>query len=128
LEPWIDAGLAVEAEKPFIFDLEWGTKEFNAFLRGLLPTIFNYFDSTIPGFKEIPDEPDETGVKKVDYVLPYLVLEKVRKSYHLIDATHPSGETYREYLAGDKSKGAGFRAKTLFLGMYCHSSHSAHII
>lgn len=107
-----------------MFDLDWGTKEFNALFRRILPTLFGYFDSTTPGFSDIPDEPDSIGMKKLEYSLPYILLEKCRKTYSLVDATHPSSRSYKQYLAGDKGKNAGFRAKTLFLGVYSQHYHT----
>jgi len=88
----------------------------NAYLRLQFPTLFGHFDSTIPGFQDIPDEPDSTGLKRLDYQLPYVLLKKNRKVYSLVDETHPIAMTYQEYLAGERTKSAGFKAKTLYLG------------
>lgn len=97
-------------------ELSWGTKQANAFFRLHFPDLFNHFDSTIPGFQDIPNEPDSTGLRKLDYQLPYILLEKNRKIYRLVDETHPTVETYQEYLTSGKTKTAGFKAKTLFFG------------
>ena len=78
--------------------------------------LFGYFDSTVPGFKAIPDEPDSVGIEEGKYRLPYALLEKARMAYSITEPTHPLGAWYKEHLSGDKGKGAGFRAKTLFLG------------
>lgn len=88
----------------------------NAFLRPHFPVLFGHFDSTIPGFRDIPDEPDSAGLKKLDYQLPYVLLKKERKNYSVIDKTHPTATSYQEHLTGEKNKTAGFKAKTLFLG------------
>ena len=124
MQPWVNAGLAVEAENPgLIFQLEWGSKQFNAFLRSLFPILFAHFDSISTGFKSVPDEPDATGMRKIEYSLPYVLLQKMRKNYYLVDDTHPVATTYKTYLSGDMA-GAGFRAKSLFLGAYlCHMAH-----
>lgn len=128
LLPWINAGLVVEAEKPgFVVQLDWGTKEFNAFLRRQFPVLFDYFDSVDPVFKRLPDEPDDIGVKRVDYTLPYVLLQKTRKTYQVVDETHPDAATYRDYLSGEKSKNAGFRAKSLFFGK-CFPPTSLYIL
>jgi hypothetical protein len=128
LEPWITAGLASEATKPgFSINLSWGTKQVNAFLRPHFPILFGHFDSTIPGFREIPDEPDSTGLKKLDYQLPYVLLKKNRKVYSLVDETHPTARTYQEYMAGEKTKSAGFKAKTLYLGESTPSAHPMYV-
>ena len=114
----MNAGLAVEAESPgFIFRLEWGSKQFNAFLRQLFPILFAHFDSISAGFKSIPDEPDTIGMRKIEYSPPYVLLQKVRKNYHLVNDTHPIATTYKTYLSGDTGN-AGFRAKSLYLGEY----------
>lgn len=122
LQPWVNAGLAIEANKSaFVFQLDWGTKQLNAFLRTLLPGLFAYFDSVTPGFRAIQDEPDDIGTKRIDYSLPYILLHKIRKKYFVVDEAHPIGATYKDNLAGDQTKGAGFRAKSLFLGESPHS-------
>lgn len=117
LGPWVNAGLASEATKPgFSIELGWGAKQVNAFLRLHFPALFGHFDSTIPGFQSIPNEPDSTGLRKLDYQLPYALLEKNRKAYRLVDETHPTAETYQEHLTSGKTKATGYKAKTLYLG------------
>lgn len=116
LQPWVNAGLAVEAnDSGLIFQLDWGTKQFNAFLRRQLPAIFTYFDSISPGFNSVPDELDTHGVKRIDYSLPYVLLQKSRKNYQVVDDTHPVATKYKAHLSGDTTN-AGFRAKSIFLG------------
>jgi len=118
LEPWVNAGLSNEADDSpgFSIQLDWGAKQINAFLRSLFPVLFGHFDSTIPGFQDIPDEPDSTGLKKLNYQLPYVLLEKNRRSYRLVDETHPTAEMYQEHMTSGKTKTAGFRSKILFFG------------
>lgn len=116
LQPYIKAGLAAEAsDVGIVFQLEWGTKQFNAFLRRLFPALFDYFDTTTPGFKTIPDEPDTSGMKRIEYSLPYVLLQKDYRKYNVVDDTHPIGAKYKEFLSGDGSN-AGFRAKGIFIG------------
>ena len=118
LEPWVNAGLAAEADDSgFIFQLDWGTKQFNAFLRRLFPVLFGHFDSISPRFKSVPDEPDAVGMKKIEYSLPYVLLHKIRKNYYIVDDAHPVATKYKAYLSGD-TPNAGFRAKSLFIGEY----------
>ncbi|KAF9642708.1 hypothetical protein BDM02DRAFT_3192806 [Thelephora ganbajun] len=118
LEPWVRAGLAVEAdpkaEDGIIFQLEWGSKQFHAFLRRLFPKLFNYLDGISPGLNALSDEPDDIGTRKINYTLPYALLQKDRKKYHLVDATHPTALTYREYTSNEKGT-SGFRSKGIFL-------------
>ena len=121
LGSWIAAGLASEATK-FSIHLSWGTKQVNAFLRVHFPVLFGYFNTTVPRFQDIPDEPDSVGMKKLNYQLPYILLKKNRKNYSLVDESHPTAETYQEYLAG-ANRTAGFKAKTLYLGESTSSEH-----
>lgn len=114
----MNAGLAVEADDSgLIFQLDWGSKQFNAFLRRLFPVLFAHFDSIAPGFKSIPDEPDTTGMKRIEYSLPYVLLQKIRKNYNVVDDAHPVAMKYKAYLSGDAAN-AGFRAKSIFIGEY----------
>jgi hypothetical protein len=119
LEPYRDAGLAVEASDPsgIVFQLDWGTKQFNTFLRRLFPTLFAHFDDTIPGFSTIPDEPDNVGLRRIQYSLPYVLLEKAYRKYSIVDDTHPIATRYREAISGDGNT-AGFRNKSIFIGEY----------
>ena len=119
LQPWISAGLVVEAEKPgFVVPLDWCTIELNTFLRHLFPNLFEYFDSIDPIFQRLPDQPDAIGVKCIDYTLPYVLLQKTRMTYTVVDATHPDAMTCKDHLSGEKAQNAGFRAKSLFLGRF----------
>ncbi|KAF9643389.1 hypothetical protein BDM02DRAFT_3191711 [Thelephora ganbajun] len=116
LGPYVNAGLAVEANDTsgITFQLSWGTKQFNAFLRRLFPVLFTYFDTVSPGFKYIPDEPDNIGMKRIEYLLPYVLLEKDYRKYNIVDDTHPTATKYKEALSGDGTN-AGFRAKGIFI-------------
>ncbi|KAF9642217.1 hypothetical protein BDM02DRAFT_3193673 [Thelephora ganbajun] len=115
LEPYINTGLAIQAtDSGIIFQLNWGTKQFNAFLCCLFPALFTYFDTIAPGFKTIPDEPDNIGMKRIEYMLPYVLLEKEYRRYNIIDDMHPVATRYKEALSGDGSN-AGFRAKAIFI-------------
>ena len=111
------AGLAVEASDTgrIIFQLDWGTKQFNAFLRRQFPALFVYFDKIAPGFKTIPDEPDTVGMKRIEYSLPYVLLKKEYRKYHIVDDTHPTAIKYKETISGNTTN-TGFRAKGIFLG------------
>ena len=143
VQPWVKAGLAVEApaedDTGITFPLEWGTKQFNAFLRDLFPRLFEYLGTTNPSFATLPNEPDATGKRRVEYSLPYVLLFKVRKNYSVVDATHPSAVKYMEVANGLKDglkdggpedgqkdgsrKNSSFRTKSLFFGVYpppCH--------
>jgi hypothetical protein len=124
LDPWVKAGLAIEAdpetEEGFVFPTTWGTKQFNAFLRDHFPKLFNHFESTNPGIKTLPDEPDNIGTKKIDYTLPYILLKKDRKKYHLVDIAHPTAAQYKVHTTGERGSG-GFRSKGIFL-----SAHLLH--
>jgi len=121
LQPWSKAGLAKEASKPgFSIRLSWGTKQVNAFLRLHFPVLFSHFDATTTGFQDIPDEPDSTGLKRLNYQLPYTLIKKNRKNYSLVDKTHPTAEAYVESMSSGMAKGVGFKAKTLYLGEPFH--------
>jgi hypothetical protein len=119
LEAYANAGLAVQAgdASGIVFQLDWGTKQFNAFLRRLFPALFTYFDDIDPGFEIIRDEPDSIGTKRVDYTLPYVLLKKEYRKYKIIDDTHPDATKYKEALSGEGAN-AGFRAKAIFIGVY----------
>jgi hypothetical protein len=121
LQPWVKAGLVVEtdptAEEGIIFQLEWGSKQFHAFLRRLFPKLFDHLDSVSPGVNALPDEPDSVGTRKIDYTLPYVLLQKDRKKYHLVDVAHPTALKYREYTSNEGGS-SGFRSKGIFLGTY----------
>lgn len=119
LQSYIKAGLAVEATDAsgIIFQIEWGTKQFNAFLCHLFPKLFDYFDTLSPNFQNIPDEADTTGVKRIAYSLPYVLLHKEYRKYSLVDDTHPVGARFKEFLSGDGSN-SGFRTKSIFIGEY----------
>ncbi|KAF9645702.1 hypothetical protein BDM02DRAFT_3189490 [Thelephora ganbajun] len=117
LEPYINARLAIQAtDSGIIFQLNWGTKQFNAFLCCLFPALFAYFDTIAPGFKTIPDELDNIGMKRIEYMLPYMLLEKEYRRYNIVDDMHPVATRYKEALSGDGSN-AGFRAKAIFIGV-----------
>ena len=117
----MNAGLAVEADDSgLIFQLDWGTKQFNAFLRRQFPALFSHFDSVLQAFNSIPDEPDALGMKRIEYSLPYVLVQKIRKSYLVVDDTHLDAKKYKSYLSGDTTN-AGFRAKSIFLSE-CHST------
>ena len=125
LAPWVSAGLAVEAtpgdESGIVFQIEWGTKEFNHFLRTQLPSLFRYLGMLNQHVETIKNEADDTGVKKIDYTWPYILLWKDRKKYEAVDHTHPSGAIYRDNLGGTGSH-ASFRGKAIFLGTYLSST------
>lgn len=93
----------------------------NAFLRLHFPTLFGYFDATTTGFQDIPDESDSTGLKRLSYQLPYILLKKNRKNYSLVDDTHPTADSYVDSMSSGKAKGVGFKAKTLYLGKSFHT-------
>jgi len=57
-------------------------------------------------------------MKRIDCSLPYVLLQKIRKKYYVVDEVHPIGIIYKDNLAREKTKGAGFRVKSLFLGKY----------
>ena len=129
LQPWINAGLAVEApaagDAGITFQLEWGSKQFNAFLRDLFPTLFAHLEIAYPAIGTLPNEPDTVGKKRVEYSLPYVLLFKERKKYHVVDATHPNAIKYMEVANGWKDgpkdsskKNSSFRAKSLFFGAH----------
>jgi hypothetical protein len=71
------------------------------------------------------------GLKEQQFTLPYALLEKSRMTYSVVTPTHPLGTCYKDHLSGDKGKGAGFRAKTLFLGaccdLFCFTSTSTDV-
>lgn len=90
------------------------------FLRRLFPRLFNYFDTLSPGFKHIPDESDTTGIKRIEYSLPYALLHKEYRKYTIVDDTHPVGTRYKEFLSGDGNN-SGFRNKGIFIGEYACS-------
>lgn len=71
----------------------------------------------------LSDEPDSIGTRKIDYTLPYVLLQKDRKKYHLVDATHPTALKYREYTSNEKGT-SGFRSKGIFLGTFLPSGAS----
>lgn len=98
-----------------VFQLSWGTKQFNAFLRRLFPTLFGHFDTIDPGFEDIPDELDSIGVRRIEFSLPYLLLKKEYRKYTIVDDTHPTAARYKEALSGEGTN-AGFRAKSIFIG------------
>lgn len=130
LTPWISAGLAVEADAGedsagIVFQLDWGTKEFNAFLRTLFPQLFRYLGTVDPHILTIGQEPDNVGKKRIDYSWPYVLLKKVRKQYEAVDNTHPTAITFRDNLSGGDSH-TSFRGKGIFLGssIFFHSSSS----
>jgi len=145
LQPWVQAGLAVEAsaedDRGITFQLEWGTKQFNDFLRNLFPRLFTYLGTTNPGFATLPNESDATGKRRVEYSLPYVLLFKVRKNYSVVDATHPNATKYMEVANGLKDgpsshpedgqkdgskKTASFRVKSLFFGANPHPTLSTN--
>jgi hypothetical protein len=117
LETYANAGLATQASDTsgIVFQLDWGTKQFNAFLRRLFPVLFAYFDKVDTSFKTIRDEPDTIGKKRIDYVLPYVLLKKEYRKYRIIDDTHPNAVKYKDALSGEGTN-AGFRAKSIFIG------------
>lgn len=116
----MSAGLAVEAdsktESGFNFQLEWGTKQFNHFLRTLFPTLFSYLGTSNQHILQVKNESDDTGIKRIDYSWPYILLQKVRKKYIAVDHTHPTASTYRDNLSGGGTN-SSFRVKAIFLGM-----------
>lgn len=113
----MNAGLVAEASDAsgIVFQLDWGTKQFNAFLRRLFPTLFAHLDTVSPGFETIPDEPDTIGIKRIKYSLPYVLLKKEYRKYKVVDDTHPNAAKYKDALSGEGSN-AGFRAKSIFIG------------
>ena len=120
LASWVSAGLVVEAppgdESGIIFQVEWGTKQLNHFLRTLLPTLFAHLGTLNQHVEHIKDEADDTGAKRIDYTWPYVLLHKDRKRYEPVDETHPSGQVYHDNLSGTGAHGS-FRGKAIFLGM-----------
>jgi len=55
-------------------------------------------------------------MRRIEYALPYILLQKVYKKYHVVDEMHPVAGTYKVHLAGERAKNAGYKAKSLFLG------------
>ena len=121
---WVRVGLAIEADPKtkdrIIFQLEWGSKQFHAFLHCLFPKLFDYLDTISPGLKTLADETDNVGTRKIDYTLSYVFLQKDCKKYHSVDATHPTALKYREYTSNEGGA-SGFCSKSIFLGT-CSSS------
>jgi len=119
LAPWVSAGLAVEAnpkdESGIIFQLDWGTKEFNSFLRTLFPTLFEYLGTINPYVLSIGSQADDVGPKRIHYFWPYVLLMKARRKYEAVDSTHPTASTYRDNLSGDSTH-SSFRGKAIFIG------------
>ena len=112
--------------------MEWGTKEFNHFLRTLFPGLFRYLGTLNQHVQLIKNEADDTGVKRINYTWPYILLRKDRKKYEAVDHTHPSGSVYRDNLSGGSAH-ASFRGKAIFLGTHssptpppCRSKHYSH--
>ena len=117
-----------------MFQLGWGTKQFNAFLHNLFPKLFAYLGTTNPGFAALPDKSDKNGMMWVEYSLPYVLLFKVRKTYSIINTTHPDATKYMEVVNGLKDsprvsnledgqkdssrKSSSFWAKSIFFGEY----------
>ena len=81
LAPWVAAELVVEAnpddDSGIVFQLTWGAKEFNSFLRDLFPALFMYLGQKNPKVLEIGKEPDNVGVKRINYSWPYVLLSKI---------------------------------------------------
>jgi hypothetical protein len=121
LAPWVSAGLAVEAnpddDSGIIFQLDWGTKEFNAFLRTLFPQLFEYLGTVNTHILTVEQEPDDVGKKRIDYSWPYVLLKKDRKRYNAVDNTHPTATTFHDNLSGGRPS-SSFRGKGIFLGVY----------
>jgi hypothetical protein len=115
----VKAGLAIEAEpdsdKGIVIEVGWGAKQVNAFLRNRFQQLFAFLDELNPGFNLLPNEPDGVGTPKTGYTLPYVLLRKDRKKYHLVDIAHPTAEDYKEHTANGSST-SGFRTKGIFLG------------
>jgi hypothetical protein len=132
LEAYANAGLATQAinASGIVFQLDWGTKQFNAFLRCLFPALFAHFDMANPTFKSIRDEPDNIGLKRIEYTLPYVLLKKEYRKYTIVDDTHPVAAKYKDALSGEGTN-AGFRAKSIFIGeslsfiTMVHQSHTS---
>ena len=95
--------------------MEWGTKQFNHFLRTLFPTLFRYLGTFNRHVLQVKNEPDDTGIKRIDYSWPYILLQKDRKKYVAVDHMHPTGSSYRDNLSGGSTH-ASFRGKAIFLG------------
>ena len=79
--------------------------------------LFDYFNTITSGFKTIPDEPDTSGMKRIEYSLPYVLLQKDYRKYTIVNDTHQIGAKYKEFLSGDGSN-VGFRAKGIFIGKW----------
>lgn len=119
LAPWVSAGLVVEAnpgdDSGIVFQLGWGTKEFNGLLRTLFPALFGYLATAYPHVLTMEGQPDDVGPKRIHYSWPYVLLKKIRKRYEAVDCTHPTALVYRDNLSGDKTN-SSFRGKALYLG------------
>jgi hypothetical protein len=120
LATWVSAGLAVEAdpdsESGIVFHPGWGTKEFNNFLRNHFPAVFRHLGTFNQHVLQVKGEPDDFGIKRIEYSWPYILLRKDRKKYVAVDNTHPTGSVYRDNLSGGGTH-ASFRGKAIFLGM-----------
>lgn len=120
MAPWVAAGLVVEAnpndESGIVFQLGWGTKEFNAFLRDHFPHLFQYLGATNPEVLTMESQPDDVGPKRIHYSWPYVLLRKDRKKYETVDSTHPTALIYRDNLSGDGTH-SSFRGKAIYLGV-----------
>ena len=119
MELYVNAGLASQPSDTLgiTFQLDWGTKQFNAFLHRLFPTLFTYFDTINSDFKTLPDEPDNVGIKRIKYSLPYVLLKKEYRKYKIVGDGHPAGIKYKEALSSEGAN-AGFRAKSIFIGKH----------
>jgi len=120
LSPWATAGLTVEAnpedDSGIVFQLDWGTKEFNHFLRARFQRLFEYLGTINPYVMDIEGQPDDVGPKRINYSWPYILLKKIRKRYEAVDITHPTALTYRDNMSGDTTN-SSFRGKAIYLGM-----------
>jgi hypothetical protein len=105
------AGLSTPIlQEPVSFDLTWGRKQMNAFLRDLFPRLFTHFAQSCPEVLTIPSEADDTGTDNLDSVnWPYVLISSHRNQIKLLPTGVDHSPTAQECF--DKSTNRSSQAK-----------------
>lgn len=115
---FLTAGLATNPAEnlPLEFNIDWGTKQMNAFFRAQLPNLFNYFTKLYPDILTIEAEPDNVGTPLDDILWPYSLCRKSGKGVEVLEtAIHPNAKVYLDKSSSRPANRGSWTERVIYL-------------
>lgn len=117
------AGLSRAPTEGLMFNMKWGTKEMNHWLRGQFPRLFDHFAESFPDVMEIPNEADNSSDFPLSsFELPYLLLNQKSRHAQIVDVSHPTGADYEQTTFNHQlATRPAWNQKSIYLGTHFFS-------